>query len=53
METAMVSGGEIRKIEKTDFLDAIPYEPTGPIEKIPAGGRTTASGGESQRDDRA
>ena len=37
----------------TDFVDAIPYEPTVPIEKVPAEGRTTISGSENLRDDRA
>ena len=37
----------------TSFLDAIPYEPTAPFEKVPDGGKDHDKTGGSRRDDLA
>jgi len=37
----------------TSFLDAIPYEPTAPFEKVPDGRKDHDKGGGSRRDDLA
>jgi hypothetical protein len=37
----------------TGFLDAIPFEPTVPFERVPAAGRTHGKRGPSRPDDRA